>query len=90
MPDTAPTTCENRDVQLTSHYTPQCEIEQTQRNFDEAQDNSRKGMPWSAEAKKDERRPWSEITRLFSNQYPSRSQGSIYVHWSTTLKNKTP
>ncbi|KAB8213247.1 hypothetical protein BDV33DRAFT_70881 [Aspergillus novoparasiticus] len=52
MPDTAPTTCENRDVQLTSRYTPQCEIEQTQRNFGEAQDSSRKGMPWSAEAKK--------------------------------------
>jgi hypothetical protein len=35
-----------------------------------------------------ERRPWSEVTRLFSDRYPGRSPGSIQVYWSTALKNK--
>ncbi|KAE8334489.1 hypothetical protein BDV24DRAFT_156818 [Aspergillus arachidicola] len=96
MPDTGPTTCENRDVQSTSRSIPQHEIEQTQRNCGEAQGSSRKGMLWSPEEaalllklRRDERRPWSEVIRLFSDKYPGRSPGSIQVFWSTTLKNKT-
>ncbi|GMG38900.1 unnamed protein product [Aspergillus oryzae] len=96
MLDTGPTTCEDRDAQSTSRSIPQHEIEQPQRNCGEAQGSSRKGMPWSPEEaglllklRRDERRPWSEVTRLFSDRYPGRSPGSIQVFWSTTLKNKT-
>jgi hypothetical protein len=58
-------------------------------------ETSRKGMPWSSEEKdllsrlrKDEKRPWSDVIRLFSGQFPGRSPGSIQVFWSTTLKNR--
>lgn len=61
----------------------------------EARGNSRKGMPWSSEEvslllrlRRDEKRPWSEVKRLLSDQFPGRSQGSIQVYWSTTLKNR--
>lgn len=58
-------------------------------------ETSRKGMPWSPEEKdlllrlrKDEKRPWSDVIRLFSDRFPGRSPGSIQVFWSTTLKNR--
>jgi hypothetical protein len=80
MPEAGPAACEDRNVQSASHST---------------QGPSRKGMPWSTEEvdlllrlRRHERRPWSEVTRLFSDQYPGRSAGSIQVYWSTTLKNK--
>lgn len=58
---------------------------------------SRRGMPWSSEEvslllrlRRDEKRPWSEVAKLvFSDHFPDRSQGSIQVFWSTTLKNRT-
>ncbi|KAL2801562.1 hypothetical protein BJX63DRAFT_198520 [Aspergillus granulosus] len=56
------------------------------------QGTSRKGMPWSTEEKalllrlrKEEKRPWAEVTRVFSKEYPGRSPGAIQVFWSTTL-----
>ncbi|BDD59387.1 hypothetical protein MAP00_004597 [Monascus purpureus] len=55
----------------------------------------RKGMPWSLEEtelllrlRRDEQRPWSEVTMLFSDQFPGRSPGSIQIYWSTTLKKR--
>ncbi|KAB8067216.1 hypothetical protein BDV29DRAFT_163619 [Aspergillus leporis] len=58
-------------------------------------ETSRKGMPWSSEEKglllrlrEDEKRPWSDVIRLFSDQFPGRTPGSIQVFWSTTLKNR--
>lgn len=55
--------------------------------------SSRKGMPYSPEERdlllklrRDEKRPWSEVIRLFSDQFPGRSRGAIQVFWSTTLK----
>jgi chitinase len=52
-------------------------------------------MPWSAEEadllvklRKDEGRTWSEVTRVFSKQYPGRSRGAIQVFWCTTLNKK--
>ncbi|PKX89123.1 SANT/Myb-like DNA-binding domain-containing protein [Aspergillus novofumigatus IBT 16806] len=58
-------------------------------------ETSRKGMPWSSEEielllrlRRDEKRAWSEVTRLFLDQFPGRSRGSIQVYWSTTLKNR--
>lgn len=58
---------------------------------------SRKGMPWLPEEEdllielRDTRRLlWSEVTKLFSDQYPGRSQGSIQVYWSTKLKKRRP
>ncbi|KAE8155678.1 hypothetical protein BDV40DRAFT_112331 [Aspergillus tamarii] len=57
--------------------------------------SSRKGMKWSAEEsdlllklRKDEKRPWAEVTRLFSEEYPGRSRGAIQVYWSTALSKK--
>jgi hypothetical protein len=32
--------------------------------------------------------PYSDIARLFSEQYSRGSQGSIQVYWSTHLKHK--
>jgi chitinase len=56
---------------------------------------SRKGMPWSSEEvnlllrlRRDEKRTWSDVTRIFSEQFPGRSQGSIQVFWSSALKNR--
>ncbi|KAE8344887.1 hypothetical protein BDV24DRAFT_171386 [Aspergillus arachidicola] len=68
----------------------------TQRsNSSEPHGSSRKGLPWSSEEKglvlrlrRDEKRPWSEVTRLISGQFPGRSRGSIQVFWSTTLKRE--
>ncbi|KJF61535.1 uncharacterized protein CIMG_03634 [Coccidioides immitis RS] len=58
-------------------------------------EKSRKGMPWLPEEeslllelRNTRGLPWSDITRLFSDQYPGRSQGSIQVHWSTKLKGR--
>ena len=63
---------------------PPHEIEQNQ-----PEGSSRKGMPWSSEEvdlllklRKDESRPWSEVTRLFWEQYPGRSSGAMQVFWS--------
>lgn len=58
-------------------------------------ENSRKGIPWLPEEeslllelRNTRRLPWSDVTRLFSDQYPGRSQGSIQVYWSTKLKGR--
>ncbi|KAL4889181.1 hypothetical protein BDV59DRAFT_121016 [Aspergillus ambiguus] len=55
----------------------------------------RKGMPWSLEEedlllelRNTRGLPWSDVTKLFSDQYPGRSQGSIQVYWSTKLKKR--
>ncbi|OJJ52173.1 hypothetical protein ASPSYDRAFT_165028 [Aspergillus sydowii CBS 593.65] len=57
--------------------------------------NSRKGMPYSSEERDlllrlrgEEKRTWPEVTRMFSDQFPGRSQGSIQVFWSLKLKNR--
>lgn len=69
---------------------PPHEIEQ---NWPEG--SLRKGMPWSLEEVdlllklgKDESQPWSEVTRLFWEQYPGRSSGAIQVFWSMNLNKK--
>jgi hypothetical protein len=56
-------------------------------------EKSRKGMPWLPEEeslllelRNTRGLPWSDVTNLFSLQYPGRSQGSIQVYWSTKLK----
>ncbi|KAL4766945.1 hypothetical protein BDW60DRAFT_170704 [Aspergillus nidulans var. acristatus] len=60
-----------------------------------ARGSSRKGMPWSTEEvnlllklRKEEGRPWTQVARLFSEQYPGRSQGAIQVFFSTTLSKR--
>ncbi|KAF7623887.1 hypothetical protein F9C07_1840295 [Aspergillus flavus] len=60
-------------------------------------EKSRKGMPWLPEEEDfliDLRNtrglPWSDVMKLFSDQYPGRSQGSVQVHWSTKLKKRCP
>lgn len=56
--------------------------------------SSRKGMPWSpkeknllVELRRERKLPWSEMIRLFSEQFLGRSQSSIQVYWSTYLKD---
>jgi hypothetical protein len=60
------------------------------------QENSRKGTPWLPEEeellvklKRDQSLRWSDVTRLFSEQYPGRTQGSIQVYWSTNLSKRS-
>lgn len=57
--------------------------------------SSRKGMPYSSEERdlllklrRDEKRPWAEVIRLFSDQFPGRSSGSIQVFLCSTLKKR--
>ncbi|RAK98719.1 SANT/Myb-like DNA-binding domain-containing protein [Aspergillus ibericus CBS 121593] len=77
---------------------PECIVRPAHRlgqpaDFTEGSGASRKGKPWSSEEanlllrlRRDEKRPWSDVTRIFSDQFPGRSQGSIRVFWSSTLK----
>ncbi|EAW11447.1 uncharacterized protein ACLA_091450 [Aspergillus clavatus NRRL 1] len=77
---------------------PECIVRPAHRlaqpaDFTEGSGASRKGKPWSSEEanlllrlRRDEKRPWSDVTRIFSDQFPGRSQGSIQVFWSSTLK----
>jgi len=66
-----------------------------QNNRGTHQRNFRKGKRWLPQEeellvklKRDQGLPWSGVTRLFSEQYPGRSQGSIQVYWSTNLKKR--
>ncbi|KAL4865554.1 hypothetical protein BDV12DRAFT_188135 [Aspergillus spectabilis] len=36
----------------------------------------------------DEGQPWSQVAKLFSEQYPGRSQAVIQVYWSMTLNKR--
>ncbi|KAL5335553.1 hypothetical protein BJX70DRAFT_390580 [Aspergillus crustosus] len=38
--------------------------------------------------RQDKKQPWAEVTRLFLEKYPGRTQGMIQVYWSTTLSKK--
>ncbi|KAJ5263959.1 hypothetical protein N7478_011564 [Penicillium angulare] len=56
---------------------------------------SRKGLRWSVEEKRllmqlreEESLSWSEVINKFLQRFPGRSEGSIQVYWSTTLKNQ--
>ncbi|KAL5333657.1 hypothetical protein BJX70DRAFT_392006 [Aspergillus crustosus] len=95
MSDFSPTVCEDREARATSCLSPQDETQQSLIVCREARGSSRRGMPWSAEEeglllklRKDEERPWAEVTRLFSEEYPGRTRGAIQVYWSTTLSKK--
>ena len=57
--------------------------------------NFRKHMPWSLEEKnllvqlrREQKLSWSDVTRIFSEQFGGRSSGSIQVYWYTFLKDK--
>lgn len=57
--------------------------------------SSRKGLPWLAEEnrllvqlREEESLAWSEVFKRFDQRFPGRSQGSIQVYWSTTLKKQ--
>ncbi|KAL4863853.1 hypothetical protein BDV12DRAFT_201720 [Aspergillus spectabilis] len=91
----SPTAYEDGEACVASRSSPQPEIEQSPGVCNGVQGSSRKGMPWSAEEadllvklQKDEGRRWSEVTRVFSTQYPGRSRGAIQVFWYTTLSKK--
>lgn len=95
MSDSPLTTCDDRDARATSHSSAPHMIEPNRCDCRKAGGSSRKGMAWSREEvdlllklRKEEGRPWSQIARLFSEQYPGRSQGAIQVFWSTTLNKR--
>ncbi|KAJ6112278.1 hypothetical protein N7523_002100 [Penicillium sp. IBT 18751x] len=56
---------------------------------------SRKGLSWSVEEdrllvklREEQKLAWSEVTKRFVQKFPGRTQNSIQVYWSTTLKNQ--
>ncbi|CAG8092239.1 unnamed protein product [Penicillium salamii] len=57
--------------------------------------SSRKGLRWSVEEdhllvklKEKENLAWSEVFKRFGQKFPGRSEGSIQVYWSTTLRKQ--
>ncbi|KAE8380067.1 hypothetical protein BDV26DRAFT_150739 [Aspergillus bertholletiae] len=95
MSEYPPTASNQGEAQAASRSTVPNVIEQGRRGSMDIHKSSRKGMKWSAEEsdlllklRKDEKRPWAEVTRRFSKEYPGRSPGAIQVYWSTTLSKK--
>ncbi|KAL4759744.1 uncharacterized protein BDW70DRAFT_78109 [Aspergillus foveolatus] len=93
--DTSSTACEGGEARVTCRSSPQYEMEQNPGACWKDQRSSRNRMPWSREEadlllrlRKEEKRPWAEVTRLFSVEFPGRSPGAIQVYWSTTLSKK--
>lgn len=88
---TMSTTCEDGDGWSTKP--PRHLRSRDDRN--KAQRKPRRSLPWSSEEvdflrelRSDEQRPWSEVTRLFSDRYPGRSSGAIQVYWCTSGRQK--
>ncbi|KAI1829071.1 hypothetical protein DTO027I6_10004 [Penicillium roqueforti] len=59
--------------------------------------SSRKGLKWSVEEdhllrklRDEQNLAWSEVVKQFSREFPGRSEGSIQVYYSTTLKKRRP
>ncbi|CAI7629235.1 unnamed protein product [Penicillium palitans] len=59
--------------------------------------SSRKGLRWSVEEdhllrklRDEQNLAWSEVIKQFSREFPGRSEGSIKVYYSTTLKKRRP
>ncbi|KAL3470248.1 hypothetical protein BJX99DRAFT_52329 [Aspergillus californicus] len=95
MSDLSLIVCKDGDARVTSCSSPQDKTQQSSIICREARGNSRRGMPWSTEEgslllklRQDKKRPWAEVTRLFSEEYPGRTRGAIQVYWSTTLSKK--
>lgn len=95
MSDTSQTACEVLKARESRHSSPRPEIDQSRSVCKSVRKSSRKGMPWSTKEvdllmklRKDEGRSWSDVTRVFSKQYPGRSQGAIQVYWCSTLSKK--
>jgi hypothetical protein len=95
MSDTLQMACEEGEARATGRLSTRPEMEPSPVVCRRVQGGSRKGMPWSAEEagllvklRKDEGRTWSEVARVFSKEYPGRSQGAIQVSWSAALNKK--
>ncbi|KAL4748275.1 hypothetical protein BDW72DRAFT_205788 [Aspergillus terricola var. indicus] len=95
MANTSLSVCEGREARATCCSSPQDEMEQNPGACREDQRSSRKRMPWSTEEadlllrlRREEKRPWAEVTRLFSEEFPGRSPGAIQVYWSTNLSKR--
>ena len=70
-------------------------VRQDPGSYRDARGSSRKGKPWSREEvdllmklREDKGLPWTQVARLFSEQYPRESQGAIKVFFSTTLSKR--
>ncbi|CEL11950.1 hypothetical protein ASPCAL15044 [Aspergillus calidoustus] len=95
MSNTSQTACEELKARESRRSSPWPEIDQSRSVCKNVRKSSRKGMPWSTEEvgllvklRKDESRSWSDVTRVFSKQYPGRSQGAMQVYWCSTLSKK--
>ncbi|KAK9622321.1 hypothetical protein V6000_007584 [Aspergillus fumigatus] len=94
--DIAPPTVEKEGSGLRSsrRLTRSCECVLALDNSNIPRLSSRKGMPWLPEEedllvklRREQGLPWSDVVRLFSEQYSGRTWGSIQVYWSTHLKH---
>lgn len=74
-----------------------CDYPNVNTELDNAKDtlSSRKRKRWTEEEERlvvklrgEQNLAWSEVTERFAQQFPRRSQGSMQVYWSTTLKNQ--
>jgi hypothetical protein len=84
---------EDEDAWSTRHSTSSLRNSRSRTDRNKAQRKPRRRLPWSSEEvdlllklRRDEQRPWSEVTRLFSDRYPGRSPGAIQVYWSTVVR----
>lgn len=84
---------EDADAWSIRHSTSLLRNSRSRTDRNKAQQKSRRRLPWSSEEvdlllklRRDEQRPWSEVTRLFSDRYPGRSPGAIQVYWSTVVR----
>ncbi|KAL4943629.1 hypothetical protein BDV06DRAFT_133105 [Aspergillus oleicola] len=87
MSDTSLPACKGREARATCCLNPQHEMEQNPGACRKDQRSSRKCMPWSTEEadlllrlRREEKRPWAEVTRLFLEEFPGRSPGAIQVY----------
>lgn len=90
---TVSTASEDEDVWSTGQPANSLRNPRSQTDRSKAQRKPRGHLRWSSgevdllvKLRRDEQRPWSEVTRLFSDRYPGRSPGAIQVYWSTVVR----
>lgn len=95
MSGSSPTVCEDGDALAVSPSRRSHNTEENRRDCRKTRTSLKKCNKWSREEmdllqklKQDESRPWSEVARLFLEQYPGRSPGAIQVFWSTKLNRR--
>jgi hypothetical protein len=89
-------TYDDEDVWTTRHSAKSARNSRSRTDPNNARRKPRRRLRWSSEGvdlllklRRDEQRPWSEVTRLFLDRYPGRSPGAIQVYWSTYGRQKS-